>query len=182
MSLWLRNLGISVLCGFHAEIETNHMKAKIATFLNHSLVKLSARFILGGAFIYASLDKIAYPKEFASIVTRYQILPEKLAIYFAFLLPWVELFLGIFVLLGIFIRESAISLSFLVMIFMIAIAIRSLSGPIGNCGCFRITSSGTTESIVFLIFRDVLFLFCGLILALTNKAEKLRLSILSRQY
>jgi putative oxidoreductase len=158
------------------------MKAKIAALLNRSLVKLSARFLLGGVFIYASIDKIVYPKEFASIVTRYQILPEKLAIYFAFLLPWVELFLGIFVLLGIFIRESAISLSFLVMIFMVAIAIRALSGPIGNCGCFRITSSGTTQSIVFLIFRDVLFLLCGLILALTNKAEKLRLSILSRQY
>lgn len=158
------------------------MKAKIVALLNHSLVKLSARFILGGVFIYASLDKIAYPKEFASIVTRYQILPEKLAIYFAFLLPWLELFLGIFVLLGIFIRESAISLSFLVLVFIIAITIRSLAGPIGNCGCFSITSSGTTQSIAFLIFRDVLFLLCGLILALPNKAKKLRISFLSRQY
>jgi uncharacterized membrane protein YphA (DoxX/SURF4 family) len=137
---------------------------------------------LGGVFIYASIDKIAYPKEFASIVMRYQILPEKLAIYFAFLLPWVELFLGIFVILGFFVRESAISLSFLVMIFIIAIVIRSLAGPIGNCGCFSITSSGTTQSIAFLIFRDVLFLVCGLILALPKQAKKLPISFLSRQY
>ncbi len=163
-------------------ISAYEMKEKFFSIFNHKFIQFSARFILGGVFIYASLDKIAYPKEFASIVTRYQILPEKLAIYFAFLLPWIELFLGIFVILGFFVRESAISLSFLVMIFMIAIAIRSLSGPIGNCGCFSITSSGTTQSIAFLIFRDVLFLLCGLILALTNKAEKLRLSILSRQY
>ena len=145
-------------------------------------MQFSARLILGGVFIYASLDKIAYPKEFASIVMKYQILPEKLAIYFAFLLPWVELFLGIFIILGFFVRESAISLSFLVMIFMIAILIRSLTGPIGNCGCFSITPSGTSQSIAVLIFRDILFLLCGLVLALTNKAKKLRISMLSRQY
>ena len=158
------------------------MKEKFLIFFNHKLVQFSARLLLGGVFIYASIDKIAYPKEFAAIVVRYQILPEKLAIYFAFLLPWVELFLGIFVILGFFVRESALSLSFLVLIFITAILIRSLAGPIGNCGCFSITSSGTTQSIAFLIFRDVLFLLCGLILALTNKAKKLRISILSRQY
>jgi uncharacterized membrane protein YphA (DoxX/SURF4 family) len=158
------------------------MKKKVLSFFNHKLVQLSARLFLGGVFIYASLDKIAYPKEFASIVVRYQILPEKLAIYFAFLLPWLELFLGIFVILGFFVRESAISLSFLVLIFMIAITIRSLAGPIGNCGCFSITPSGTTQSIAVLIFRDILFLLCGLILALPNKAKKLRISFLSRQY
>jgi len=158
------------------------MKAKIAAFLNHSLVKLSARLILGGVFIYASIDKIAYPKEFASIVTRYQILPEKLAIYFAFLLPWVELFLGIFVILGFFVRESAISLSFLVLVFMIAILIRSLAGPIGNCGCFSITPSGTSQSIAFLIFRDVLFLLCGLVLIFPHKAKNLHISFLSQRY
>lgn len=167
---------------FMLAIEAINMKKIFVSFFAHKLVQFSARLILGGVFIYASIDKIAYPKEFASIVVRYQILPEKLAIYFAFLLPWVELFLGIFVILGFFVRESAISLSFLVVIFIIAITIRSLAGPIGNCGCFSITPSGTTQSIAFLIFRDVLFLLCGLILALPNKAKKLRLSFLSRQY
>lgn len=163
-------------------IKANNVKEKFLFFFNHKLVQLSARFILGGVFIYASIDKIAYPKEFAAIVVKYQILPEKLAIYFAFLLPWIELFLGIFVILGFFVRESAISLSFLVMIFMIAIAIRSLSGPIGNCGCFRITSSGTTQSIAFLIFRDVLFLLCGLVLIFPHKAKKLHKSFLNQIY
>jgi len=158
------------------------MKEKFLIFFNHKLVQFSARLLLGGVFIYASIDKIAYPKEFAAIVVRYQILPEKLAIYFAFLLPWVELFLGIFVILGFFVRESALSLSFLVMIFITAILIRSLAGPIGNCGCFSITPSGTSQSIAFLIFRDVLFLLCGLILALPNKAKKLQKSFLSQIY
>jgi uncharacterized membrane protein YphA (DoxX/SURF4 family) len=167
---------------FMLAIEASNMKEKFINFLDHRLIKFSARLILGGVFIYASIDKITYPKEFASIVTRYQILPEKLAIYFAFLLPWVELFLGIFVILGFFVRESAISLSFLVLVFMIAITIRSLAGPIGNCGCFSITPSGTSQSIAFLIFRDVLFLLCGLILALPNKAKKLHISFLSQIY
>ncbi len=168
--------------GILLTVKAFSMKARIVSFLNQKLVQLSARLILGGVFIYASIDKIAYPKEFASIVMRYQILPEKLAIYFAFLLPWIELFLGIFVILGIFVRESAISLSFLVLIFMIAIMIRSLAGPIGNCGCFSITPSGTTQSIAFLIFRDILFLLCGLILIFPHKAKKLHKSFLSQIY
>jgi uncharacterized membrane protein YphA (DoxX/SURF4 family) len=141
-------------------------------FLNHKLIQFSARLILGGVFIYASVDKIAYPKEFAAIVMRYHILPERLAIYFAFFLPWLELFLGVFVILGFFVRGSAISLSFLVLIFMIAIMIRSIAGPIGNCGCFSINPSGTSQSLAFLIFRDIFFLLCGLVLALANKAKK----------
>lgn len=148
------------------------MKESFLSFFNQKLIQFSARLILGGVFIFASIDKIAYPKEFAAIVMRYHILPERLAIYFAFFLPWLELFLGVFVILGFFVRGSAISLSFLVLIFMTAIMIRSIAGPIGNCGCFSITPSGTTQSFAFLIFRDIFFLLCGLVLALANKAKK----------
>lgn len=148
------------------------MKESFVSFFNHKLIQFSARLILGGVFIYASIDKIAYPKEFAAIVMRYHILPERLAIYFAFFLPWLELFLGVFVILGFFVRESALSLSFLVLIFMIAIMIRSIAGPIGNCGCFSLHPSGTSQSPAFLIFRDIFFLLCGLVLALANKAKK----------
>jgi len=156
------------------------MKEKFFSFFNHKLVKFSARLILGGVFIYASIDKIAYPKEFAAIVMRYHILSERLAIYFAFFLPWLELFLGIFVILGFFVRESALSLSFLVLIFMIAIMIRSIAGPIGNCGCFSLHPSGTSQSLAFLVFRDIFFLLCGLVLALTNRAKKLHRSFFSQ--
>jgi uncharacterized membrane protein YphA (DoxX/SURF4 family) len=156
------------------------MKENSFGFLNHKLIQFSARLILGGVFIYASIDKIAYPKEFAAIVMRYQILPERLAIYFAFFLPWLELLLGVFVILGFFVRESALSLSFLILIFMIAIMIRSIAGPIGNCGCFSIIPSGTSQSLAFLIFRDIFFLLCGLVLALTNRAKKLHISFLSQ--
>ena len=52
---------------------------RVILFLNQKKVQRAARFILGGVFIYASLDKIAFPREFANIVIRYRILPEKLA-------------------------------------------------------------------------------------------------------
>jgi putative oxidoreductase len=165
---------------FLLRIEANGMKDKFANFLNHKLIQFSARLILGGVFIYASIDKIAYSKEFAAIVMKYHILPERLAIYFAFFLPWLELFLGVFVILGFFVRESALSLSFLVLIFMIAIMIRSIAGPIGNCSCFSLHPSGTSQSLAFLIFRDIFFLLCGLVLALTNRAKKLHISFLSQ--
>jgi len=119
--------------------------------------------MLGGVFIYASLDKIAFPGEFARIVMNYRILPEKLAIYFAFLLPWVELFLGIFLLVGLFVRESALALSSLLFIFMIVLLIQSFNGTLKNCGCFSV-SSAKPESPLILLCRDALFLSFGLLL------------------
>jgi uncharacterized membrane protein YphA (DoxX/SURF4 family) len=120
-----------------------------------------ARAIMGGTFIYASIDKIAFPSDFAKIVMNYNILPTQLAIYFSFLLPWLELFLGIFLIIGLFVRESAVLLSSLLLIFMAAMIIKSINGGVQNCGCFSI-SSHKIENIYFSLLRDVLLFGCGI--------------------
>ena len=37
-----------------------------------------ARLVLGLIFIYASVDKIYHPAEFAQVISNYQILPDAL--------------------------------------------------------------------------------------------------------
>lgn len=151
------------------------MKEKIAHILNNKIAHLIARFILGSVFIYASMDKIAFPNEFTKIVINYHILPNKLAIYFAFILPWIELILGTFLILGFYFRESALLLSFIIVVFIVAIFIKSLKGPIDNCGCFRILSDNIQSNTFVLIIRDVLYLALALYIAFFKKRDIMEL-------
>jgi len=48
---------------------------KVSNILRSRIVQVTARLILGGIFIYASVEKIAYPVEFAKNVQNYNILP-----------------------------------------------------------------------------------------------------------
>lgn len=135
-------------------------------------VRFMARLVLGGVFIFASLDKIAFPEEFAKIVLNYGILPVEPAVYFSYLLPWVELILGIFLVAGLFVRESALALSSLLLVFISAIVIRSFNGPLENCGCFSITGSGAGHGILALLIRDVLLLVPGGLLFFSKSLKK----------
>jgi uncharacterized membrane protein YphA (DoxX/SURF4 family) len=128
--------------------------------------------MLGAIFIYASLDKIAYPEEFVGIVQGYGILPRFSVRIVAYLLPWVELIFGILLIVGLFVNISAAMLSSLLVVFMLAMGIRSLSGPIEDCGCFSSFSLLPSKNIPLLIFRDTLFLSFGLILFITNRSKK----------
>lgn len=133
----------------------------ISNILRLTYTQFIARIILGGTFIYASIDKIAFPRDFAKIVMNYGILPAQFAIYFSFLLPWIELFLGIFIIIGLFVRESTLLLSSLLLVFMAAMIIKSINGGIQNCGCFSM-SSHKIERTYLSLLRDVLLFGCGI--------------------
>jgi len=124
------------------------------------LLRFAARLILGGVFIYAGLAKIAAPSEFARIVVNYQILPETMAVYAAYVLPWFEVALGLFAIMGLGVKKIALALSFLLILFMVAVVIRYGSGLSAPCGCFSLKTSGS-ESIFVIIGRDAGLLACA---------------------
>lgn len=136
------------------------MRQTISGLLCSRLLKFAARLTFGGIFVYVGLVKIAAPKEFAMIVVNYQILPENMAVYFAYILPWVELMLGVLLVLGLGVKRIALALSFLLVVFVSAILIRYLNGSGGACGCFSLKSSGA-ESVFLMILRDMGLLACG---------------------
>lgn len=111
------------------------------------------RIFLGGTFLYASYDKILHPDLFAGAVVDYHILPSSLAGLVAVTLPWVELFCGLFLILGLFTRSSALVACLMFFVFSIALTSAVLRGIDIDCGCFRVTNDG--HSVNFsLILRD----------------------------
>ena len=121
------------------------------------------RVVLGVIFIYASLDKIAHPEQFARIIYNYKILPDFLINVFAITLPWVELIAGIFLILGIFTESASLLICFMLMIFVVAISINLYRGVDLNCGCFSTDPAGKKEGANLLI-KDFLLLFLGIMI------------------
>lgn len=122
--------------------------------------QFAARLILGGVFVYAGVSKVVAPREFAEIVVSYHILSAKVAIYFAYVLPWVEIMLGILLVLGLGVKKAALILSVLLIAFIGAVLIRHFNGLAVSCGCFSPKSSGPV-SIFLIIGRDAILLICG---------------------
>jgi uncharacterized membrane protein YphA (DoxX/SURF4 family) len=131
-------------------------------------VVLLFRLVLGVTFIYASLDKIAHPDQFARIIYNYKILPDFLINVFAVTLPWVELIAGLFLILGIFTEGASLLISFLLVVFIVAISINLVRGVDLNCGCFSTDPAGKKEGANLLI-KDFIFLYLGVMVFFFNK-------------
>lgn len=144
---------------------------KIKSVLSSRPLQVLARLVLGGIFIYASLDKIAHPLEFAKIIRNYQILPVFLITLPALILPWLELFAGICLVSGICERSAAMLLTFLLFLFIIALGVNAFRGIDVSCGCFS-TSASDTENPLVLILRDLLILLPGLLIIFFNREKK----------
>lgn len=144
---------------------------KITRILSSRPLQGFARLVLGGIFIYASLDKIAHPQEFAKIITNYSILPDSLVTLPALVLPWLELLAGLALVSGLWVRSAAFLLSLLLLVFILALGFNAWRGISMSCGCFS-TSAGDTENVYVLIFRDLLILIPGLLVIFFNQGEK----------
>ena len=75
------------------------------------------RLVLGVVFIYASYDKILDPSKFARDISNYHFVPFGLENTVAIILPWLELFIGIGIVLGIYIDGNTLLSAFLLLLF-----------------------------------------------------------------
>ena len=137
-------------------------KVGVHNWLTHPAVGLMARIVLGGVFIYASLDKIRHPELFAEAVYNYQLSPEVAVNLVALCLPWLELFSGGLLVLGVWVRGSSLILSGLMIVFLGALGINLARGLDIHCGCF--TTQGSDPMTILTLFRDSLFLVLALFL------------------
>ena len=60
------------------------------------------RIILGVVFIYASYDKILDPASFSSTIHNFHVTPIYIENLAALIIPWLELIVGVFLILGVF--------------------------------------------------------------------------------
>ena len=126
---------------------------------------IAVRLILGCVFLYASLDKILHPAAFAKAIYNYQILPDALINLTAIILPWLEVLLGIFLILGGWFPGAIFLTNFLLAVFFGALVFNLARGLDIYCGCFSTSQeAGSGESMVWYVIRDGIFLIMALYL------------------
>lgn len=109
------------------------------------------RWVLGFIFIYASLDKLRHPSDFAEAVYGYRILPEICINIFAIILPWIELIGGGLLVVGFCKKGSILIIDALLIIFFMAMAINLWRGLEIGCGCFGVESTDDKISVSYLL-------------------------------
>ncbi len=97
------------------------------------------RLAVGALFILSGFQKLIAPyQNFLYVIESYQILPSPLIEEFlARSMPWVEFFIGVFIILGLWLGLSLRLAAVMFFMFIIILAqalIRKL--PVTECGCF----------------------------------------------
>ena len=126
---------------------------------------------LGAVFIYASIDKIEQPREFARIVYHYRLIGPSAALGFvpanalAVILPWVEALTGLLLAVGLWRREAALTSALLLVMFLVAVGWALAHGiDVENCGCFSVSGEGRAAG-VKLVLQDLGLLAIALVVA-----------------
>ena len=118
-------------------------------WLRHPAVYWLVSIGLGAVFIYASVDKIAQPLEFARIVYRYRLAGPTAALgvipanALAVILPWLEAIIGLLLVTGWWRREAAAIAGGLLVVFLLAVGYVLWQGiDVAHCGCFTVGGEG----------------------------------------
>jgi uncharacterized membrane protein YphA (DoxX/SURF4 family) len=105
------------------------------------VISFILRLGLGGVFVAAGALKIWDPTAFAADIGNYRLLPHEAINLLAITLPWIEVAAGLLLILGIWKRASALTITVLMIIFLAAIGQALARGLDIRCGCF-----GTVEA------------------------------------
>ncbi|MBR7742170.1 DoxX family membrane protein [Phycicoccus sp. BSK3Z-2] len=100
------------------------------------VVGLLARLFLGGVLLWAGLAKVGKPLTSERAVQAYEIMPLGLAGWVGLALPFVEIVLGVLLVLGLFTRPVAVVSTLLMVAFVVGIAQAWARGLTIDCGCF----------------------------------------------
>jgi len=103
------------------------------------ILLIAGRVVLGGVFLYAAYSKLRNPwMLFAMAIDSYQILPVWATEMLGRALPWVELLLGLLLLVGWQARWVAAGASVLLAGFFGVMVVAYSRGLGIDCGCFGI--------------------------------------------
>ena len=115
-------------------------------------------------FVAAALPKIADPPAFAHMIYNYRMVPGALVNALALVMPWIELVVGILLIVGVWRREAALVAVLLLLVFLVAIGWNLARGHAVDCGCFDVRSAGKTPEQMLSDMKWVLLRDVGLLL------------------
>jgi uncharacterized membrane protein YphA (DoxX/SURF4 family) len=146
---------------------------------------LLGRVVLGAIFLFAAYTKLYfnggwhlgdYHFFFGMAINSYNLLPVWAVEVLARVLPWFELALGIFLIIGIGLRSSGLLASALLTVFIAAMTRAYIMGLEIVCGCF-----GNNEKLgPWTLIRDSSLLVLALAVTLGAFLMKKRRTTLSR--
>jgi uncharacterized membrane protein YphA (DoxX/SURF4 family) len=133
-------------------------------------LRLLLRLMLAGVFLYAAWTKLRQPwLMFALSIDAYQLLPEWAVLTTARVLPWLELAIGVLLLIGVWLRYISILAAAILGVFF-AIMLLSFGKGMGiDCGCFGVGEPLTAKTLA----RDGLLLAAAIMLAVLAKPPRL---------
>jgi len=120
------------------------------------------RVALGGILLWSGGVKLMSLPSFALTVRAYDVLPLWLVHPFAIWLPGAEVVTGALLLLGIWTRSSALTVSGMFVAFAIALGINVARGADMSCGCFGL--DGMAATLPEALVRSLLLLSAALAL------------------
>ncbi len=143
---------------------------RIAAFASNNNANLVLRIFLGGTFVLSSESKLPHHTEFVEVVKDYDLLPEMLSSAYGNALPWVELLIGVYLLLAILVRPSAFIALLMGISFMVA-NITAVARGDEYCGsCFgELVTIPVGQAVAF----DVFILIAALCLVLFQSERQL---------
>lgn len=151
------------------------------TWLRHPALHRAAAVVLGAVFLYASLEKIAQPADFARIVYHYQVIGPSARLGYvpanllAVALPWIEAVAGLLLIAGVWRREAAAVVSLLLVTFLVAVGSALYRGiDIENCGCFTVEGAGRQAGLWLLIGDAALLAMAVFLAAAPARATEAR--------
>ena len=127
---------------------------------------LIARLVLGGVLLAAGGLKIGNLQKSAMSVRAYELLPVDLANFLGYVLPWIEIGMGLLLIVGVAVSIVGLLGALTMFAFVIAIAQAWARGLSIDCGCFGGGGQVDPEDTKYLstILRDIGFLLLGVYL------------------
>ena len=127
---------------------------------------LISRLILGGVLFIAGYLKVGTPDKSQMAVRAYEVLPISLANFIGLLLPYVEIGIGLLLILGVYTRISAALGGAIMVVFILAISQAWARGLTIDCGCFGGGGQVAASETKYLseIIRDIALVLLSLYL------------------
>ena len=113
--------------------------------IDHDLITLVTRLLVGVIFIYASYYKIVEPAAFARSIWYYHMVPGTLINLMALFMPWLELVCGVCLILGVCYRGAIVIVNLMALVFLVALSTAIARGINIDCGCFK-AAQASSES------------------------------------
>lgn len=126
--------------------------------INTAFCILLARLLVAGVFVMAALPKIQDPVAFASSVAAFRVIGPELSGWVALLLPWLELVIGVGLVVPAIRRASGGLIGLLLVVFIGLHLSAWARGLDISCGCFGAETGEASGDYRWLILRNAALL------------------------